>query len=472
MRSLEDTLKLLESLTKNCDNDCKVDLLRPYTSNLQGGVDEEEKLENDFKDLSQIAKGLVKETSSHQVNEMLSFLKGIKERIVIVRRALPAKLKNCKSLLSRVESFEDSISEIKKWIEEGENMVAVRRIDSNINDVEDRLERHSHHFGANVEKIKNDLQEISKFYKKISTEAQELGFKSYYMKSSLKTLNERFQKLCRDREIREQNLNDSLKKWKNLQKSAAPLENWLTSADNALTTEAKSVKTDIILEEYKTLLDQANNEYLEKFQKAASDLLNTLDPKDTQELRESVKLLCGRWSENKEALTEKLSLVKFAKCEEDLTRNFHVADETLNQFLNQQLQGIDSKELLHKHNVIFQDSAFISSCEKLLAELKSLAHDVPSHKDQLLSRYLNHGEFWNKLQDTIVEVGEKLQDSEKRWNNYHKRLSEFECWMNSVEKIIDGLERPTPRTSEYKDTFAQFNVSISVKFIHLYYLLL
>ena len=66
----------------------------------------------------------------------------VKERLVRVRRELPERMKPLKGLVSQVESLEHGITDLSKWISDGESLLDTHKVDGNINTVEDRLEKH------------------------------------------------------------------------------------------------------------------------------------------------------------------------------------------------------------------------------------------------------------------------------------------------------------------------------------------
>ncbi len=105
-------------------------------------MSEEEQVETNFKAVSKMAQSLVKDSHQTQINEMLGQLKVIKERLVKVRKQLPQALQPLKSTLPHIESLETGISDLNKWLTDGETLLQSHKIDGNINVVEDRLDKH------------------------------------------------------------------------------------------------------------------------------------------------------------------------------------------------------------------------------------------------------------------------------------------------------------------------------------------
>ena len=104
---------------------------------------EQEPVEEDFKVVSKTAQSLVKDSPQEAINAMLNELKTVKDRLVVLRRELPERLKPFKSLLQHIESLETGIVDLEAWLSAGEELLASHRIDGNINVVEDRLESHT-----------------------------------------------------------------------------------------------------------------------------------------------------------------------------------------------------------------------------------------------------------------------------------------------------------------------------------------
>ena len=104
-------------------------------------MQEVERVEAQFKAVSKIAQSMVKTSSQADIKQMLDQLRVVKERLVKVRRDLPERLKPLKSLLPQVESLEIGISDLSRWVEDGEELLNSHRIDGNINTVEERLEK-------------------------------------------------------------------------------------------------------------------------------------------------------------------------------------------------------------------------------------------------------------------------------------------------------------------------------------------
>ena len=69
-------------------------------------------------------------------------LQTIKDRLVSVRNLTPQRMRTLKGLLPQVESLQVGASDVSKWLEEAEALLASHMIDGNINAVEDRIEKH------------------------------------------------------------------------------------------------------------------------------------------------------------------------------------------------------------------------------------------------------------------------------------------------------------------------------------------
>lgn len=59
-----------------------------------------------------------------------------------VRNLTPQRMRTLKGLLPQVESLQVGASDVSKWLEEAEALLASHMIDGNINAVEDRIEKH------------------------------------------------------------------------------------------------------------------------------------------------------------------------------------------------------------------------------------------------------------------------------------------------------------------------------------------
>ena len=105
-------------------------------------LEETQNTQEEFKDASELACTLVKDTPQDAVNAMLAELKQLKERLVLVQRLIPDALKPLRPVLPQVESLENGIADLAEWIREGNALLASHKIDGNINVVEDRLENH------------------------------------------------------------------------------------------------------------------------------------------------------------------------------------------------------------------------------------------------------------------------------------------------------------------------------------------
>ncbi len=62
--------------------------------------------------------------------------------VLQVRKTIPDRQRPLKSLLPQVESLENGISDLSRWIDEGEQLLATHKVDGDINMVEDRLDKH------------------------------------------------------------------------------------------------------------------------------------------------------------------------------------------------------------------------------------------------------------------------------------------------------------------------------------------
>ena len=105
-------------------------------------LEELDRVQEDFKEASELARNLVKDSSQDRVKVMLNELKQIKERLMLVHKLLPETLKPMRSVLPQVESLENGVSDLMEWIREGNTLLASHKIDGNINHIEDRLENH------------------------------------------------------------------------------------------------------------------------------------------------------------------------------------------------------------------------------------------------------------------------------------------------------------------------------------------
>ncbi len=105
-------------------------------------LEETQNTQEEFKDASELACSLVKDTPQDAVNEMLAQLKNLKERLVLVQKLIPDALKPLRPVLPQVEALENGIADLVEWIREGNALLASHKIDGNINMVEDRLENH------------------------------------------------------------------------------------------------------------------------------------------------------------------------------------------------------------------------------------------------------------------------------------------------------------------------------------------
>ena len=59
-----------------------------------------------------------------------------------MRKDIPDRQKPLKALLPQVESLENGISDLSRWIDEGEKLLATHKVDGDINMLEDRLDKH------------------------------------------------------------------------------------------------------------------------------------------------------------------------------------------------------------------------------------------------------------------------------------------------------------------------------------------
>ena len=73
------------------------------------------------------------------------------------RKAIPERLKPLKSLLPQVESLDNGISDLTRWVDTGEQLLASHKVDGDINLVEDRLEKH---------KVGSDLRVLTRVVQK------------------------------------------------------------------------------------------------------------------------------------------------------------------------------------------------------------------------------------------------------------------------------------------------------------------
>ena len=73
---------------------------------------------------------------------MLQELSRVKPRLVGVCRDIPDKLRPLKAVLPNIESLENGISDLRAWVDGGEQLLGSHRVDGNINTVEERLEKH------------------------------------------------------------------------------------------------------------------------------------------------------------------------------------------------------------------------------------------------------------------------------------------------------------------------------------------
>ena len=105
-------------------------------------LEELDRVQEEFKEASELARNLVKDSSQDRVKVMLNELKQIKERLMLVHKLLPETLKPMRSVLPQVESLENGVSDLMEWIREGNALLASHKIDGNINHIEDRLENH------------------------------------------------------------------------------------------------------------------------------------------------------------------------------------------------------------------------------------------------------------------------------------------------------------------------------------------
>ena len=70
-------------------------------------------------------------------------LQVIKERLVVVRRDIPERMRPLKSLVSQVESVQIGLKDLNQWLDDATSLLESHRVDGNINSVEDRLDSHT-----------------------------------------------------------------------------------------------------------------------------------------------------------------------------------------------------------------------------------------------------------------------------------------------------------------------------------------
>ena len=79
-----------------------------------------------------------------------------------MRKDIPDRQKPLKALLPQVESLENGISDLSRWIDEGEKLLATHKVDGDINILEDRLDKHKVFCALMKLVIKYEKKHVSK----------------------------------------------------------------------------------------------------------------------------------------------------------------------------------------------------------------------------------------------------------------------------------------------------------------------
>ena len=79
--------------------------------------------EHNLKHLTQLAQALVKHLNKDQATNLLTTLRGLKDRLMKVKDTIPLKAQVVNEVLSPARQYEDGLPEIREWIEDAEKLV-------------------------------------------------------------------------------------------------------------------------------------------------------------------------------------------------------------------------------------------------------------------------------------------------------------------------------------------------------------
>lgn len=96
----------------------------------------------EFKELSTIAQSLAKDCSQSEVKDMLDELRKTKERLIQVEKDAIDRLKQLKSIFPQMESLENGLADLNKWLDGAEEVLNSHQIAGDIMIVEKCLDQH------------------------------------------------------------------------------------------------------------------------------------------------------------------------------------------------------------------------------------------------------------------------------------------------------------------------------------------
>ncbi|KAL3874933.1 hypothetical protein ACJMK2_037885 [Sinanodonta woodiana] len=418
-------------------------------------------VESDFKVTTKTAQSLVKDSTQDIVTDMLQTLNVQKEVIVQLRKEIPERIKQVKAMLPNIESLETGILDLLAWIEKGEALLATHKLDGTQEECESRLEKHKALF-SEVTYQKSILESKNKVYQKVSSIKPKLKNVNYALVDEpMEQLNERFMACVSSSKNWEKNLDNLSRLWRTHQQKQQVLENWLAQAEAVLDDTDDDRRSQ--LKKHKQFFTRVEDRLPQEYQRACQDILMVLEEEDRPPLTESMKHTLARWKAVTENAPVKLIKLEFSLEEDEFCKNMENAEKTVNMHNQTLARNENVKETLIKHRQMFHDGDFQKTIAKSLDTMGDLCNQLAQHDKRdhsLRELYQEHMERWKKLKTALDATLLGLKQLPERWKEYNAKLEEFGNFVQTVEGLIQDLQKENLTSDEYKELQSKFQKSM------------
>ncbi|EDV23541.1 uncharacterized protein TRIADDRAFT_58287 [Trichoplax adhaerens] len=384
-------------------------------------------------------------TTAHLINDLVSELKASWN---IISNKITARQKQLSDELDEARKFQDRLQEFESWLETAESKMDSWDYVSTNNDVLKNQLEDQKAFNMKLDEKHEDLNQISSTTQVLMQKCNESDAKQ--IKSSLRSINQRWNKLlscCIDREYQ---INQNLESAGSFYSDCADMLNWLKEANFSM-QEVNNVGIDPqIIQEQISKHQEFQNELGYRRPTVAAIiskgklLRHSSQPKDIALISEYLADLKLQWKRvcNKAALWQE-ELEECLLASGKLTATLSALLEWLAK-IQPELSSdvpyygdIDTvKELLDNHKVLQRELGSRTKIKsKINMSAKYLATDTED-KSAVTENLKELNQTWDTICTLSVERQEKLQDALSLAQKFHIQVRDIVRNLGSADKRL------------------------------------
>ncbi|XP_072030747.1 nesprin-1-like [Amphiura filiformis] len=395
--------------------------------------------EYNLKQLSQLAQAMVKHLNKDQATGLVTTLRGLKDRLVTVRDTIPIKAQVVNGVLPVARQYEDGMEEIRDWIEDAEKMVDGRdEVPKDQKEKQKKLRKHKLHFSKSKE-IGLQLEDKSHIVKYIVSQSTTY-VETTKVESTVADLMLRFKNCVSQSRDSEDTLSGRADLWKDFAQKESNLSDWLKDAAKKLKDDKGPINKQ--LEKHKETFGSAEPDELEQFVTASQQLLHALPSAERHNVEPRIRALQEQYQDVRDKAAHKSLGLEFQVTADELKRNLKAGEVEVTAEEKGLQFGMDSEDLIHRHEEFFQEQELLDVCTTQLEQLESMAHRLqtsdPSNQSPTKT-FQECQERHDKLCTQVEDLYRRLQQWPSQWKDYQDRLSSLEQWIQDANNTMKAI---------------------------------